>query len=52
MMDTKFLEKNFFSRHRNFSVAELFHRKNSINFFLEKCFQARATSSRLFDKEI
>src|SRR5207245_11690665 len=37
MMDTKFLEKNFFSRHRKISVAELFHRKNWIVFPRKNC---------------
>jgi len=51
MMDTKFLEKNFFSRHRKISVAELFHRKNWI-VFPREILQNQIKSSQLFDKEI
>jgi len=51
MMDTKCLEKNFFSRHRKISVAELFHRKNWI-VFPRKIVQNQIKPSQLFDKEI
>src|SRR5207249_12040627 len=51
MMNTKCLEKNFFSRHRKISVAELFHRKNWI-VFPRKIVQNQIKSSQLFDKEI